>query len=99
MVVATESSRAAARATAGTRPATAELGALGVGQWAARVFEVGAGVLQAGIEEEFEQVPVEVVVVGDVLLRTFDRVVLADPPDRLVESAEGDQPGMAVEPR
>ena len=99
MVVATESSRAAARATAGTRPATAELGALGVGQRLARVFEVGAGVLQAGIQEEFEQVPVEVVAVGDVLLRPLDRIVLADTPDRLVEAVEGDQLWVAVEPR
>src|SRR3546814_1980236 len=47
--------------------------------------EVGAGVLPVGVEEEVVELARQVVVVGDVLLRFADRVVLLQAPDVAAE--------------
>ena len=70
----------------------AQLVALGLLQRVAVAQEVGAGVLQALVQEQPVEIVAEVVVVRDVLLRPADRVGLLEaaqaprnPPQRLLQ--------------
>ena len=61
------------------------LGELGIVEGGVRRFEIGAAILLVGVEEERIQPSVEIVVVGDVVLRAAARIELSEMPDRVAQ--------------